>query len=41
VGTSCIIRGLTNGTRYSVTVFARNASGRSDAAPIRKATPRR
>ena len=38
-GTSCTINGLTNGTRYSVTVIATTSAGNSGAADLGKLTP--
>ncbi|NDB18830.1 MAG: hypothetical protein EB027_06175, partial [Actinobacteria bacterium] len=38
-GTSCEVTGLTNGTEYTFTVTATNASGTSDASASASATP--
>ena len=38
-GTSCTISGLTNGTTYRVTVYARNSFGASSPAPSGEARP--
>ena len=37
--TTCVITGLTNGTRYSVTVQARNADGPGKPSEVVKGTP--